>query len=122
MLYVGVDIIEIPRIQKAVSDWGDKFLSRIYTSREIDTYCGRPQSLAVRFAAKEAVIKALDAGDKGISFKDIEILATVSGKPILNLYGSALKIANTIGILRFNISLSHSRTNAVAMVVGETAS
>jgi holo-[acyl-carrier protein] synthase len=122
MLYIGIDIVEISRIEEALAGWGDKFLHRVYTPREIEMYRGTPQSLAARFAAKEAVIKALDASGEGISFKDIEILTVPGGKPSVRLYGSAQQLAQKLQITRLNVSLSHSRNDAVAMVVGETVS
>jgi holo-[acyl-carrier protein] synthase len=121
MLFIGIDIIEISRIEGAIAGWGDKFLYRVYTEREIEMYGEKLQSLAARFAAKEAVIKAIDAAGRGISFKDIEILTGPGGKPFVQLHGSAQKLAKPLGIIRFNVSLSHSRCYAVAMVMGETA-
>ena len=122
MLFIGIDIIEINRIADAIAVWGDKFLYRVYTEREITMYGEKSQSLAARFAAKEAVIKALDAAGKGISFKDIEILHGPGGKPVVRLHGTAQKLADNLKIACFNVSLSHSRDNAVAVVIGETVS
>ena len=120
MLYIGIDIIEISRIEEAIAGWGDKFLYRVYTEREIEMYGEKPDSLAARFAAKESVIKALEASGKGVSFKDIEILTCPGCKPVVQLRGTAKNLAKTLEIVRFNVTLSHSRGNAVAMVVGET--
>jgi holo-[acyl-carrier-protein] synthase len=117
MQYVGVDIIEIPRIEKVIQRWKDVFLQRVYTKTELNLY-NNTSSLAVRFAAKEAVLKALGACDKGISWQDIEILAESNGKPFVNLLGKAKIIAHELGIHSLNISLSHSRIYAVAFVVG----
>ena len=88
-MFIGIDIIEINRIEQAIKEQGDKFLDRIYTKPEIEKYAGLPQSLAARFAAKEAVIKALDAAGKGISYKNIEVLAEPSGKPVIILHQRA---------------------------------
>jgi len=117
MLSVGVDIIEIPRIQRAIARWGEHFLQRIYTPSEI-TYChGRVPELAVRFAAKEAISKALGTGLVGISWTEMEVLADPRGKPLVALYGRALARAQELGLAEWAISLSHSGDNAVAFVV-----
>ena len=119
MQYIGVDIIEISRIREAVERWGQRFLWRVYTEAELDRYRGNPASLAVRFAGKEAVWKALGTREHGIGWKDIEILAEPNGKPLVNLYGSAREYADEIGLKELAISLSHSRDYAVAFFVGE---
>ena len=112
--YTGVDIIEIYRIGEAVERFGERFLHRIYTSPEL-VLCGRrAHVLAVRFAGKEAVMKLLGTGVRGVSWQDVEILAYSNGKPLLNLYGGALKEAEKLGITDIAISLSHSEEYAVA--------
>lgn len=119
-LEVGVDIIEVPRIARAVSRWGDAFLRRVYTSAEI-AYCrGRVPELAVRFAAKEAVSKALGVGiwwRGGIGWLDVEITADRLGKPQVTLGGRAAVYAREQGLDRWAISLSHTAEHAIAMVV-----
>jgi len=70
MYHIGTDIIEIARIQEAVNRWGEGFLHRVYTDSEVRQYRKRPSSLAVRFAGKEAVIKALGTKNKGVSWRD----------------------------------------------------
>jgi len=119
MQYIGVDIIEISRVQEALERWGDRFLQRVYTGAELDRYRGSPASLAVRFAGKEAVWKALGTREHGIGWKDIEILAEPNGKPVVNLYGNAKEYASNIRLKELAISLSHSRDYAIAFVVGE---
>jgi len=119
MQYIGVDIIEIDRIQQAIERWGERFLHRVYTNAELNLCRGKPESLAVRFAGKEAAVKALGTGLRGIGWKDIEILAEPSGKPLVNLYRQAPKQANDLGLKGLAISLSHSRDYAIAFVVGE---
>jgi holo-[acyl-carrier protein] synthase len=119
MQYIGVDIIEIGRIQKAIERWGGRFLRRIYTDAELSTCRGKPESLAVRFAGKEAAVKALGTGMRGIGWKDIEILAEQSGKPLVNLYRHAREKADDLGLKGLAISLSHSRDYAIAFAVGE---
>ena len=86
MQHVGVDIVEIPRIEKVIRRWGKTFLQRVFTPSELKLY-NNTSSLAARFAAKEAVLKALGACDKGISWQEIEILAEHNGKPLVNLIG-----------------------------------
>lgn len=119
MQHIGVDIIEIKRIEEAIGRSGRSFLERIYTQAELSAYQDRLPSLAARFAAKEAVIKALDA--PGISPRDIEVLSAPDGKPLLALSGSARQKADRLGITGMEISLSHSREYAVAFVVGQSA-
>jgi len=116
---IGIDIIEIGRIEKAIGRWGEGFLHRVYTDPELRLYPKKLSSLAVRFAAKEAVIKALGK-PAAISLKEIEILSEPSGKPVVNLYGKTQNQARDLGLDGFAISLSHSREYAVALVAGET--
>ncbi|MEA3407498.1 MAG: holo-ACP synthase [Chloroflexota bacterium] len=117
MLSVGVDIIRIARIERAVDRWGDRFLQRIYTDREL-SYCrGRIPELAARFAGKEAVSKALGTGIKGIFWFEMEILGDHRGKPTVTLSGHALARAQELGLGEWAISLSHSDDNAVALVI-----
>ena len=119
MHYIGIDIIEIGRIEKAVERWRDSFLHRIYTEPELKLCRNKPPSLAVRFAGKEAVMKALGTGIRGISWREIEILAEPSGKPLVRLCGKAKDKADSLGLGELAVSLSHSREYAVALVVSE---
>lgn len=117
MLSVGVDIIEVSRIARALHRFGDRFLHRIYTPAEI-AYCrGRIPELAARFSAKEAISKALGTGLMGISWSEMEILADRRGKPTVTLYGRAQKRARDLGLDTWAVSLSHSDEHAIAMVV-----
>ena len=118
MLTTGVDIIEIERIRKMAERWGERFLHRIYTEDEI-SYCrGRPQNLAARFAAKEAAMKALGTGLRGVGWKDVEVIRNESGAPSIRLHGRALARSQRLGVTELALSLSHSREFAVAFVVG----
>lgn len=115
---IGVDIIELVRIEGALKRWGDRFLSRVFTEREI-SYCQRRKdpipSLAGRFAAKEAVGKALGVGaGRQIGWKEVEINNDPRGKPGVHLTGRAAAIAGGAKIL---ISISHSRDNAMAFAI-----
>ncbi|MFC1991997.1 holo-ACP synthase [Chloroflexota bacterium] len=116
----GVDIIEIARIRGAIDRWGERFLHRVYTEAEIRLCRNRSGPLATRFAAKEAVMKALGTGVRGVGWKEIEILSEPSGKPTVRLYGKARDKANGLGLDKLDISLSDSRENAIAFVIGET--
>jgi holo-[acyl-carrier protein] synthase len=113
-----VDIIEIERVQAVIDRWGQRFLRRIYTDAELDFCRGRVPELAVRFAGKEAVMKALGTGRRGVSWRDIEILSNQRRAPLVFLHGRARRRAKKLEIEEFSISLSHSRDYAVASVVG----
>jgi len=118
MYRIGVDIIEIERDEGVLARWGPRFLGRIYTEAEI-AYCrGRVPELAVRFAGKEAVMKALGTGRRGVSWRDIEILANSRRAPLVFLHGRARRRARRLGMKHLAISLSHSRDYAVASAVG----
>jgi holo-[acyl-carrier protein] synthase len=117
---VGVDIIEIDRVKDVVDRWGQRFLGRIYTENELDFCRGRVPELAVRFAGKEAVMKALGTGRRGVSWRDIEILSDRRSAPLVFLHGRARIRARKLGIDEMAISLSHSRNYAVASVITGT--
>jgi holo-[acyl-carrier protein] synthase len=114
---IGVDIIEISRIERVISRWQDSFLKRIYTGEELES-CSNASSLAARFAAKEAVMKALGIGARGVNWRDIEILTNGDGAPLIRLHGRARERSKEIGIAEFCVTMSHSREYAVAFVVG----
>jgi len=118
MLTVGVDIIEIGRVQGAIERRGERFLRRVYTDAELALYRDRIAELAARFAGKEAAMKALGTGLRGISWKEIEILPNRRGKPLVFLHGRAKERAKSLGISELAISLSHSDNFAIASVVG----
>ena len=113
----GVDMLEIPRLQEAVERHGQRFLKRIYTPAEQDLCAGNFASLAARFAAKEAVAKALGTGLGIVGWTEIETLRLDSGAPELNLYGKAREVSNQLGLKYWSISLSHTRVYAIAMAV-----
>ena len=119
MLTTGVDIIEIPRIKQTLDRYGQRFLNRIFTPDEI-AYChGRAPNLAGRFAAKEATMKALGTGVRGVSWKDIEVVRAESGAPSVKLHGRAQKRAERLQVSEISLSISHSREYAVAFVVAQ---
>ncbi len=119
MLTVGVDIIEINRISATVDRWGDRFLGRIYTQEELDYCRGRPPQLAARFAAKEAVMKALGTGLRGVGWRDIEVVRRRGRAPTVRLHGRAVKLSEQLAVMEIALSISHSREYAVASVVME---
>ena len=124
MLTVGVDLVKIARLERAVQRHGDRFLGRVFTPAEI-LYCrGRAAELAARFAAKEAVSKALGVGMRmiardGINWRDVEIVGDPRGKPLVFLYGRAAERASELGLTEWAISLSHTREHAIAFVVAQ---
>ncbi|MEK9658342.1 MAG: holo-ACP synthase [Chloroflexota bacterium] len=115
---VGVDVIEISRIAATYARFGQRFVERIFTPAEA-AYCrGRAPQMAARFAAKEAVMKALGTGTRGVGWREVEVTRERSGAPSVALHGRAAARAERLGIDRLAISLSHSREYAVASVVG----
>ena len=116
-LKTGVDLIEIERIRASIEQHGEKFLQRIYTPRELDICAENIASLAARFAAKEAVAKTLGTGIGAVGFRDIEILRDENRAPVLYLHGAAQELAAMLGLENWSISLSHTKTHAIAMVV-----
>jgi len=117
VLKTGIDIIEIPRIQAALERHGDRFMQRVFTPAEIAECRGRTDALAVRFAAKEAATKALGTGIGPVSWREVETLHKRSGEPYLVLHGRAEQVAKALGLTTWAVSLSHSRDNAIAVVV-----
>ena len=120
MLVNGVDIVEVPRIKRISVQYGSRFLNRIYTPLEIDYCRGRAQQLASRFAGKEAMMKALGTGIRGIPWRDIEIIRQRGKPPIIQLHRKAAKRAKDLGISSIALSLSHSKEYAIASVVCES--
>lgn len=120
-LSCGVDLVEIDRVAAVIGRWGDRFLTRVFTDAE-RAYCrGRVPELAVRFAAKEAVSKALGTGIVGMAWRDIEVVPDPRGKPLVVLHNRAKARATELGLTSFEVSLSHSRDMAIAMVVAQGA-
>lgn len=118
-----MDIIEIHRVEEAIVRWGERLLDRVFTPQEI-VYCQKRkrsgQHFAVRFSAKEALLKALGIGKSlGTCWRDMEIVLDQRGKPSLLLSGKALAIARSMGVNCIHLSLSHSNNYALAQVVLE---
>ena len=116
---IGIDIVETERIQSAIKRWDKRFLNRIYTEAELELCQGRVPSLAVRFAGKEAVMKVLGTGAKGVGWQEIEILADIHGKPLVQLHGKARERAKELNLSELCISLSNTKQYAVAAAIGK---
>lgn len=116
-LATGIDIIDIHRVENAIVRHGWRFLERVYTPKELALLGKRSESLAARFAAKEAVGKALGCGIGIVSWQDIEILHDEKNAPVLHLHAAARQQADLLGLQTWSISLSHTRGQAIAMVV-----
>ena len=124
VLGMGTDLIETRRLQQSIDRFGDRFLERIFTDGEI-AYCKRKknaaESFAARFAAKEAAAKALGTGISfGVNWKEFEVKREPSGKPTLAFSGRAAELARAMGVRRVQLSLTHSRDLAMAVVLVET--
>ncbi|MFW5792017.1 MAG: holo-[acyl-carrier-protein] synthase [Desulfohalobiaceae bacterium] len=122
---LGIDIVELDRIHKALQRFGDRFSRRILTRGELDAMPGTEQAgisfLAARFAAKEAGVKALGTGmSGGITWHDLEVRPLPSGKPEIILHGPAQAVANSLGARMAHVSLTHGRDTAAAVVILET--
>jgi holo-[acyl-carrier protein] synthase len=120
---IGVDIVEIGRLRATLERQKDRFLRRVFTSAEQEYCAGHRDPVphfAVRFAAKEALFKAIGTGwSKGVSWLDVEVLREGDGAPTMVLGGEGGRIAQRLGTQRVHISLSHSVENAVAIVILE---
>ena len=120
---IGIDIVSVSRIKDAEKRWGRRFLDRVFTEREIKyamLHKSPHSRLAARFAAKEAITKAMGTGfTGGITWKDIEALNKDSGRPEIILHGKVREIAESMEVRRIHLSISHDGDYAVAQVVLE---
>jgi holo-[acyl-carrier protein] synthase len=119
VIAVGVDLIEISRIEAVLKRHGDRFLYRVYTERELAYAGGRLSALAARWAAKEAAAKALGTGIGQVAFREIEVVCDSQGKPELCLHGNAAHLAVRLNLSQFALSLSHTADFALAFVVAQ---
>lgn len=117
MLSTGIDLLEISRLEAAIERHGKKLLQRIFTPVELADCKKNISSLAARFAAKEATSKALGTGIGPIAWREIEIVRGPERQPLLHLHGAAAAKAAELGIQEWSVSLSHTQTHAIAMVV-----
>lgn len=123
---VGVDLVEVARVQRTLENAkvGRRFRDRVYTEKEIE-YCegkgrGKYESYAGRFAAKEAVMKALGRGwGSKVGWLDIEVLSTLGGKPEVYLRNKTSIFARELGIQSFSLSIAHTKQLAVAYVIAQ---
>lgn len=117
----GVDIVEVPRIRAILDRHRDRFLERVFTPGEQRHNAGsrtRAQHLAGRFAAKEAVLKAMGTGlTHGLSWTEIEVVTLSSGQPAVRLSGRAESLARTLGVREWLLSISHCDSYAVASAI-----
>ena len=117
----GIDIVEISRMRDAIKRYGDHFLTKIFTPREITYSSSRrfaPQHFAARFAAKEAVVKAFgDPAKHPLRWTDIEIMNDSEGKPLVRLHGSALAAFRKKKAGIVIVSMSHSKQYAIANAI-----
>lgn len=116
-IFTGIDLIEIERFEKIDPAIRERFIHRVLTESEILEVKGSNASLAGKFAAKEAVVKAAGCGIGLISFHDMEILHDENGRPILTLKNGAEKIISDLGLKEWSVSISHSQRYAVATAV-----
>lgn len=118
---VGIDIVEVPRMDRALGRWGERFAARVFTKGELDysrQFMRPAQHLSARFAGKEAVVKALGTGfSRGCRMNEIEILPDKQGRPLVRLHGTARRLAADRGVSKIHLSLSHSGKTAVAQAV-----
>lgn len=114
---VGVDLIEVARVAASVARFGERFLARVFTPAERAACEEQPGRLAARWAAKEAVAKALGTGIGDFAWVDVEIGSDARGRPTVLLHGAAAARAAELGLTRFALSLSHTREHAVAFVM-----
>jgi holo-[acyl-carrier protein] synthase len=124
MKAIGIDAVEIERIAEAIERHGERFLARVYTAeeRQLAERSGeaRSQFYAGRFAAKEAVLKALGTGyAQGLGFREVEVLRDTNGAPRLTLHGFAKERAHDLGITKILVSITHTRRDAHAVAVAD---
>jgi len=117
----GIDLVEIARIQQSMERYGKRFLDRVYTAAE-QAYCMRKrnaaESLAARFAAKEAGAKALGTGiSHGVSWLEIEVVREPGGRPTIRFHGRAGELAGRMGVAQIALSITHTDTLSMASVV-----
>jgi holo-[acyl-carrier protein] synthase len=122
----GIDLIEVPRIQRSIERYGERFLRRVFTAEEI-AFCRRKaraaESFAARFAAKEAGAKALGTGiQHGVTWKELEVRRLPGQRPTLHLHGRARAIAGQLGVQHVSLSLTHTAELAMASVQLESRS
>jgi holo-[acyl-carrier protein] synthase len=114
---VGIDIIEVERVRKVYERHGERFLQRVFTEMEVRQCRGKATRLAGRFAAKEAISKALGTGLHGVVWREMEVVQLRSGRPTVRLYGNAKKRAELLGLTAFDVSIADLQTFSIALAV-----
>lgn len=114
---VGIDIIEVGRVRKVFEKHGERFLSRVFTSNEVRQCRGKVSRLAGRFAAKEAISKALGTGLHGVAWREMEVVQLRSGRPTVTLHGNAKRRAELLGISAFDVSIADLAEFSIAIAV-----
>jgi holo-[acyl-carrier protein] synthase len=114
---VGVDIIEVERVRKVYEHHGERFLQRVFTTMEVRQCRGKVTRLAGRFAAKEAISKALGTGLHGVAWREMEVVQLRSGRPTVRLYGNAKQRAELLGLTAFDVSIADLQTFSIAIAV-----
>jgi holo-[acyl-carrier protein] synthase len=123
ILGIGIDLVEVSRVDDLVARYGERALRRLFTAAEVER-CGRSrapsESLAARFAAKEAFFKAVGTGwSRGLAWTEVEVVSAPSGAPELRLSGAAERLARERGVSRIHLSLTHTDTLASAYLLLE---
>lgn len=118
ILRSGIDLVEVDRFRTLQPHLRDRFIARVFTPAEIELCGDRDTSLAGRFAAKEAVAKALGTGIGEVHWQDIEILADEQKTPVLHLHEKAAEIADGLGLTQWSVSITHTQTMAAGQAVG----
>ncbi len=116
-LAVGTDLVEIARVAAVIREYGERFTGRVFTEAELVDCADRAESLAARWAAKEAAAKALGTGIGQVAFQEIEVVRGASGQPKLLLQGRAAALAAELGLTQWALSLAHDGGLALAFVV-----
>src|SRR5207302_6610009 len=113
----GVDIIEVDRVRKVYEHHGERFLKRVFTEIEVSQCRGKVTRLAGRFAAKEAISKALGTGLHGVAWREMEIVQLRSGRPSVRLHGNAKKRAELLGLSAFDVSMADLAQFSIAIAI-----
>ncbi len=114
---VGIDIIEVGRVRKVFERHGERFLNRVFTPSEVKQCRGKAARLAGRFAAKEAISKALGTGLHGVAWREMEVVQLRSGRPTVTLHGNARRRAELLGISAFDVSIADLAEFSIAIAV-----
>jgi len=114
---VGIDIIEVGRVRKVLEKHGERFLKRVYTINEVQQCRGKVTRLAGRFAAKEAISKALGTGLRGVTWREMEVVQLRSGRPTVTLRGNARRRAELLGLSAFDVSIADLAEFSIAIAV-----